>query len=64
MEWIINKINFEVDELVSSCKAGTSEIITSLEEITGNAKKSIGGISKGIDELQNLAKPKPSLPRI
>ena len=66
MEWIINKINVEVDELVSSCKLGTSEIITSIEEIKDSAKKSIEDISNVhlTETIKSITQPNPPLPRI
>ena len=68
MEWIIGKIDLEVDDIISSYKRGTTKLLHSIEELGDSTKKSIDGISnvamKGIDEFQTLAHPKPSIPRI
>lgn len=57
MEWIIKKIDVEVEELVHTYKRGTSELKTSLGKIQDTAKKSIGDIS-------NLTKSNQTFPRI
>ncbi|MCL4148178.1 UNVERIFIED_CONTAM: hypothetical protein GTU68_062806, partial [Idotea baltica] len=67
MEWIIRKIDVEVEELMTSYKRGTSELKCSLEKIQDSAKKSIGGIShalKDIDDLSKLTQPNKPFPRI
>ncbi|RXG58521.1 PRELI domain containing protein 3B [Armadillidium vulgare] len=57
MEWIIKKIDVEVEELMHTYKRGTSELKTSLGKFQDTAKKSIGDIS-------NLTKSNKTLPRI
>ncbi|KAB7498617.1 Protein slowmo [Armadillidium nasatum] len=57
MEWIIKKIDVEVEELMHTYKRGTSELKTSIGKFQDTAKKSIGDIS-------NLTKSNKTLPRI
>lgn len=68
MEWVITKINREVEDLMWSYKKSTSEFRTSLEKIQDNAKKSIGELSlnfKDMEDLQALASHKShGFPRI
>lgn len=64
MEFVISKINREVEELVSTYKRSTNEIFShtkrSIEEITESALRSVDDISlvakKSVDELSDVAK--------
>lgn len=67
MEWIIKKINIEVEDFMTTYKRGTSELKNSFGKIQDSARKSMGDISnalKDMDDLQNLANASKPLPRI
>jgi len=70
MEWVLKKINDEINDLSSHAVRNTEEILTStkksLEEITESAKKSMDDLStaakKSFDDLHNIAS-KPKTPQ-
>ena len=69
MECVINSINVEMEELVTSYKKSTTEFKHSLEkfqlEFQGSAQKSIDGISNALnDDLKSIAKNNSNMPRI
>lgn len=60
MEYVISKINLEVEELVSTYKRSTTGLINSLEGITETARRSVDDISivakKSVDGISGVAK--------
>lgn len=67
MEWIIKKIDVEVEEFMHTYKRSTSELKNSIGKFQDTAKKSIGDISSALikeNDFQNIAKPNKPFPRI